>query len=92
MDPLLSLSVQMAISFLALIGTLYTFHRKVIMSDIQATVLTKAEAKIMESNIEARYERSLGEKLEAEVAEIKEDIKVELRVIRTDIKELLKRA
>jgi len=71
----LRFSLQSVSLLLIIFGGLYAFHKKVIVSDLQASMYTRAE----------------GVKLEIEVEGLKKAFREDLKEMRQDIKELLKR-
>lgn len=70
----------------AIIVSMYAFHKKIIMADIQNSVMTKAEAHVMKTEL---FPAERGERLETDVRELQTQVREDIKELRQDIKQIL---
>lgn len=71
---------------ITLIVSMYAFHKKIIMADIQGSVMTKADAQTMKTSL---FPIERGERLETDVRKLQEQVREDIKELRQDIKQIL---
>ena len=74
------------ILIISVLASMYAFHKKFIMADIQSSVMTKADAQTMKISL---FTVERGERLETDVRELQTQVREDIKELRQDIKQIL---